>query len=67
MTNRSTREGSAGDGVPDLLDVTSDGERVSTRVLLVEEAGGRDAVKVLAADRDTGDEAGEIGAILLNG
>lgn len=63
VANGDPRQGRAGDGVPDLLDVADEDVRADPRVLLVEEAGGRDAVEVLGADRDAGDEAAELGAV----
>lgn len=67
VADRSRRERSARDGVTNLLDVGSDLERCSTGVLAVLDAGGGDAVEVLAANRDSGDETGKVGAICRDG
>lgn len=67
MADGGVGERGAGNGITNLLHVFREGEGVSTRVLLVQETGGRDAVEILAADRDTSDETGEVGAILIDG
>ena len=55
VADGSPRERSARDGAADLLDVTGDDVRAGTGILMVRDARGRDAVQILAADRDTGD------------
>lgn len=64
----SRLERGVGDGVTDPLDVAGEFERLSTRVrVAVGGAGRSDAVEILAADGDTGNQAGEGGAPRRNG
>lgn len=50
MTDRHSGQRRASDGIPNLLDVADEDIRAHTRILLVEEASGRDAVEVLRTD-----------------
>lgn len=50
MTDRNSGQRRASDGIPNLLDVADENIRAHTRILLVEEASGRDAVEVLRTD-----------------
>lgn len=67
MSDRGSREGGAGDGLADLFDVGDQGGGLSSVAGLGGDAGGRETVEVLAADGETGDAAGELVAVLLDG
>ncbi|KAL2286237.1 hypothetical protein FJTKL_07038 [Diaporthe vaccinii] len=47
VTDRHPRQRRASNGIPDLLDVADENIGAHARVLLVEDAGGRDAVEIL--------------------
>lgn len=67
MSNGSAAQARALDSVTDKADVTNEGVGLRSRVLAVGNASGGDAVEVLAADRDTSNEAVELAAVLVDG
>lgn len=67
MANLRAREAGALDGIADLVDVVDNGVGISTDVRSRSDALGAVAVEVLASDGDSINDAGEIGAVLLDG
>lgn len=67
VANGDARDASAAEGRADLADVVDDVGRLSANAGQVLDAGGRDAVQVLRADRDALDQVREAGAVLGDG
>lgn len=67
MSDRGARQRGAGDGLADLADVRDESRGLSSVASLGSNAGGRETVEVLAADGETGDTAGELITVLLDG
>lgn len=67
MSNRGAGQRGAGDGLADLPNVRDQVGGLSSVASLGSNAGGRETVEVLAADGETGDAAGEVGTVLLDG
>lgn len=67
VADRGIGQGGVGNDVTDHLDVLGQDVGADTGVLLVEDTSGGDAVQILAADRDTGDQGAERRAVLGDG
>lgn len=67
MAERGAGERGAGDLLARLLDVADELVRGRAQAALVLDASWRDTVEILAANRDTDDEVGEVAAVLLDG
>lgn len=63
VADRDSGQRRASNSVPDLLDVSDEDIGAHTRILLVDDAGGRDPVEILRPHGDTSDEAAELGAV----
>lgn len=67
MAERGILQAGALDGLADLLDVLEDDLGAGTSKLTGLDADGGVAVEILGTDRDTGDEAIELVAVLVDG
>jgi hypothetical protein len=65
VTELGAGQGSASDGIADLLDVADKNIRSSTGV--ASSTVGRDTVKILRSNRDTNNQVSESGAVLGDG
>ena len=67
VADGSAGESGASDGLADLTDVGDEVGGLSAVARLGGDAGGGETVEVLAADGETSNAAGEVGAVLLDG
>jgi len=67
MANGGAGQRGVDEGLANLVDVLNQNLGSGAGVLAIEQARGRDAVEVLAADRDTGNECSKVVAILVHG